>query len=204
MSSRKLFSIVAIALLIGALVAAGCGSSNKNKSSTGGGKTSAGALSAEAQSAATGDIPDNQAFLTFRNASAGYSMQYPEGWSQRGSGRDVTFQDKNNLIRVVVSSGSTPTAKQVGSELSKLKASSPSLAVTATPRQVTISRAPVIKAAYSTRSAPNPVTGKRVTLLVDRYELASKGKRAAVDLGTPKGVDNVDAYLQIIKSFRWK
>ena len=45
------------------------------------------ALQAEANSAATGDIPDNQVFLVFRNATAGYSMKYPEGWAQRGSGK---------------------------------------------------------------------------------------------------------------------
>jgi hypothetical protein len=48
------------------------------------------------------------------------------------------------------------------------------------------------------------VTGKRVTLLVDRYQLASAGKTATVDLGTPKGVDNVDAYRMMIESFRWR
>jgi len=45
--------------------------------------------------------------------------------------------------------------------------------------------------------------GKRVTLVVDRYELAANGKKATVDLGTPKGVDNVDAYRLMIESFRW-
>jgi hypothetical protein len=48
------------------------------------------------------------------------------------------------------------------------------------------------------------VTGKRVTLLVDRYELAKNGKRATVELGTPRGVDNVDAYRMMIESFRWR
>ena len=57
---------------------------------------------------------------------------------------------------------------------------------------------------YTTTSAPNPVTGKRVTLIVDRYELAKGGKHAVVDLGTPTGVDNVDAYRLMIQSFRWR
>jgi hypothetical protein len=60
-----------------------------------------------------------------------------------------------------------------------------------------------LKVVYSTQSAPNAVTGKRVTLVVDRYYL-SQGKRSAVvDLGTPQGVDNVDAYRLMIESFRW-
>ena len=48
------------------------------------------------------------------------------------------------------------------------------------------------------------MTGKRVILLVDRYELTRGGRRATVDLGTPKGVDNVDAYRMMIESFRWR
>ena len=61
-----------------------------------------------------------------------------------------------------------------------------------------------VKATYSTESAPNPVTGKRVSLMVDRYELAHNGRVAVVDLGTPVGVDNVDAYRMMIQSFTWR
>ena len=61
-----------------------------------------------------------------------------------------------------------------------------------------------MKAVYTTVSAPNPVTGKRVTLTVDRYYLGHAGKEAIVDLGTPIGVDNVDAYRLTIESFRWR
>jgi hypothetical protein len=43
-----------------------------------------------------------------------------------------------------------------------------------------------------------------VLLIVDRYELGSAGRRATVDLGTPKGVDNVDAYRKMINSFTWQ
>jgi hypothetical protein len=59
------------------------------------------------------------------------------------------------------------------------------------------------KVVYSTVSAPNPVTGKRVTLMVDRYYVPHGRKEAVVDLGTPVGVDNVDAYRLMIESFRW-
>ena len=49
-----------------------------------------------------------------------------------------------------------------------------------------------------------PVTGKRVTLVVDRYYLCARRQEAVVDLGTPQGVDNVDAYRLMIESFRWR
>jgi hypothetical protein len=141
-------------------------------------------LAPEAQAAATGDIPDNQVFLTLRNASAGYSMKYPEGWAQQGSGAHVTIRDKNNIVRVVVSSGAKPSVPAA--------------------QEVTISGSPALKSAYRTQSVPNPVTGKRVTLTVDRYYLWHNGKRAVVDLGSPVGVDNVDAYRLMIQSFRWQ
>jgi len=76
------------------------------------------------------------------------------------------------------------------------------LKITSQPRVVTIKGKQVVKSGYSTESAPNAVTGKRVLLLVDRYQLVNKGKPVTVDLGTPKGVDNVDAYRMMIESFK--
>jgi hypothetical protein len=70
--------------------------------------------------------------------------------------------------------------------------------------RTTVAGKPIVKVVYSTKSAPNPVTGKRVKLVVDRYYVAGAGKHAVVDLGTPEGVDNVDAYKLMIESFRWK
>ena len=64
--------------------------------------------------------------------------------------------------------------------------------------------APALKVAYSTESPPNPVTGRRVRLLVDRYVVSGRRRYALVDLGTPRGVDNVDAYRMMIGSFRWR
>jgi hypothetical protein len=200
MSIRSVLLIAAVAT---AVVVAGCGkSSSSSSSSSGSPGQGAGALSAEARSAATGDIPDNQVFLVFRDRAAGYSMRYPEGWAQRGAGRDVTFQDKNNLVHVVVASGSAPTAASVSADLARLQGTTPSLHARAA-RRMTIAGAPAVKALYTTVSAPNPVTGKRVKLTVDRYVLHRGGKVATVDLGTPVGVDNVDAYRLMIQSFRW-
>ena len=60
---------------------------------------------------------------------------------------------------------------------------------------------PAIKVTYTTVSAPNPVTGKRVTLIVDRYYFWHGRQVAVLDLGTPQGVDNVDAYRLMSESF---
>jgi hypothetical protein len=190
------------AALVAALVVAGCGGSSSKPASPGASTNAPGALSAEATSTATGDIPDNQNFLTFRDAKDGFSMRYPEGWAQKRAATGITFQDKNNLVRVDVHKGAVPTVASVTAELAKLKAANPSLKA-AVPKQVTVKGRPAIKVTYTTRSAPNSVTGKRVTLTVDRYELAKGGRVAVLDLGTPVGVDNVDAYRLMSESFQW-
>lgn len=162
--------------------------------------TGPGALQAEANSAAAGDIPDNQVFLAFANHAAGYSMKYPEGWAQQGNGDQVTFRDKNNIVRIVIGRGAVPTRASVQADIAHLGSAN----VESPPQALRISGRPAFKVAYSTESAPNAVTGKRVKLVVDRYYLWQGGRRAVVDLGTPVGVDNVDAYRLIIESFRWR
>jgi hypothetical protein len=183
--------------------ASGTATASASSSNTTSTSAAAGALSAEAQSAATGDIPDTQVFLTFTNPTSRYSISYPEGWTRKGAGNDVTFSDKNNIVHIVIAKAAPPTPAGVASELNGLKKSNPTLTFTPpVASQVKAGRA--VKATYTTQSAPNPVTGKSVLLIVDRYELSRGGMRATVDLATPKGVDNVDAYRLIINSLRWK
>jgi hypothetical protein len=159
-----------------------------------------GALQAEADSVGAGDIPDNQVFLVFHNSRARYSIRYPEGWAQQGSGGTVVFRDKNNIVRIVVASGGPPTIVAVRHELQHLARAR----VQRQPHTLDLPNGRGLVVVYSTESAPNAVTGKRVTLVVDRYYLWRGGRRAVVDLGTPKGVDNVDAYRLMIESFRWR
>ena len=172
-------------VVVAALLAAGCGGGSSSTSSAGTSSapaegttpasqaSSGGKAPSEAQAAATGDIPDNQVFLLFHNPGAGYSIRYPEGWARRGSGNDVTFQEKANVIHVSVRKGA-PHGK------------------------------PGAKTTFTRLSAPDPVTGKRLKLIIDRYEYGNKGKVAVLDLATPEGVDNVDAYRMISKSFEWQ
>jgi hypothetical protein len=195
--------------LVALAATAGCGSSSpaassQSPSAPAASAPGAGLLSAEARSAATGDIPDNQIFVTYHNPQAGYSMSSPEGWTRKGEGSDVTLAQKNNLVHITIVTGSaSPSAAGLRDELTRLRSTDPTLTFT-TPAPVHISAGEAIKATYTTRSAPNPVTGKQVVLIVDRYELPKAGKRAIIDLGTPQGVDNVDAYRKMINSFRWQ
>jgi len=180
---------------------AGGGGGSGGGSASGGGTGAPGALSAEARSAGTGDIPDTQVFLAFQDAA--YTVKYPEGWTQKGSGADVTFSDKNNVVHLVLRPGGAPSVASVTAELTRLRASAPTLRFRV-PKAVHLTAGTGIKSTYTTRSTPSPVTGKSVTLIVDRYELARDGKRMTVDLGTAVGVDNVDAYRMIINSFAWR
>jgi hypothetical protein len=214
MRASKL-TLVAMLVLAGCLVT-GCGgggNGSQGHSSSAGPATASGSssgvadggaspLSAEAQSLATGDIPDNQVFLTFRDPRARYSLRYPEGWAQRETQDGLTFVDKNNLIRLTLSRSAPPTAASVLAELAREHSQQPTLRY-GSPSSTSIAGVAVVKVSYATLSPPNPVTGKRVRLLVDRYVFAHAGKVATLDLGTPSGVDNIDAYRMIARSFRW-
>lgn len=191
----KRISIAIIVVVALAALVAGCGSGGGSEEGQGeqpeaaarakgeataavnGGEAEAaggeGAAPSEAESAATGDIPDNQAFLLYTDKPAGYTIRYPEGWARTGSGKDVTFKEKANVIHVVVHSGSAKSK-------------------------------PGEKKTVTRRSAADPVTGKRLPLLVDVYEYENGGKVAVLELSTPEGVDNVDAYRMISESFQWR
>jgi hypothetical protein len=162
-----------------------------------------GALTGEAASAAAGDIPDNQVFLTLHDKTANFSIKYPEGWAQKGTAADVTIRDKNNIVHITVTNGTLPSLAGVQAQIDQLKQANPGLTATA-PAAMTVGGAQAIKVTYQTKSAANQVTGTRVVLIVDRYYLATGGRLAVIDLGTPQGVDNVDAYRMMIESFRWK
>lgn len=210
---RYLSGIAVVALLI---LAAGCGSgsgapatatraASKATTTAQATTTSApavtgpGALQAEATAAAAGDIPDNQIFLTFRDPGGRFSMKYPEGWAQQGSAKQVTFRDKNNVVRIVIGAGRAPTASSVRASVAAL----PGATAQSGPLRVSLPAGTAFKVVYRTVSAPNPVTGQRVVLSVDRYYLSRGGRTAVVDLGASVGVDNVDAYRMMIESFRW-
>jgi hypothetical protein len=205
-------SVVALAVGCGSSSPTGTPSTSTGATGTQALSTGAGALVAEARATAAGDIPDNQVFLTHRSGRPPYSIKYPEGWAVSAQGSTTVIRDKNNLIRIVASAGASPTAATVAADLARLRAQTPSLR-TGTPStsptcairgQTRAVPAAAVRVDYSTLSPPDPVTGKRVKLLVNRYYLYHAGHVVTVDLGTPQGVDNVDAYCLMIGSFRWR
>jgi len=193
---KRLIPWAAASLAIASIAIAGCGSSSSSTPS------SSNAAPAEAASAAQGDIPDNQVFLRYKNPGAGYSIKYPEGWAQKGSGNLVTFSDKGNSVQIAVSKGAAPTVASVSAELKKEAAKDPTLKP-GTPKQMKVGPNQAVHVVYHVQGPADPVTGKKPTLMVDRYVLGNKGKVATVDESAPVGVDNVDAYRLIIESFQW-
>jgi len=157
---------------------------------------------ARADNPPPGDIPDNQAFVTFHGA--GYSLKTPEGWARRQKPSQVTFTDKFNAIRVdVVRAAKAPTVGSVlKTELPRLRATVKGFSQ---PRVTTVKRpaGTAVLVTYRAASAPSAVTGKTVTNDVERYEFWRAGKLVVLTLQAPRGSDNVDPWRIVTDSFAW-
>jgi hypothetical protein len=185
----------AIALVLALLSVAACGASSTPKVA---------AVTPSAQASeppgtvpASGDIPDNVVWLTY--SGSGFSIQYPEGWVSNVTSAGATFSDKDSHIAIVLSSGPAPTKQSVTNEIAAISGAK----VVAAAHAVALPTGNAIKVSYDVNGPVNPVTGKQPRLNVDRYEITSAGKVAVLDLAAQVGIDNVDAYLAIAKSFKW-
>lgn len=205
---------IAGAVSLALMTVTACGSSSKS-SSTGASaaQTNQTKLGASAPGASqsgipevnpAGDIPDNQAFVAFRDAKAGYSVSVPEGWSQTIEGAAVVFSDKYNVIRIQTRAiSSPPTAQTV------MSAELPAVAAAAhgySPGSVSTAdrkAGRAILATYKANSATNPVTGKYAVEAVERYAFYRPGHEVILTLAAPVGSDNVDPWRKVTDSFAW-
>lgn len=80
MRRTLVLSLAALALTGG--VVAGCGSGSSTSSGTRGTVSSSGTVPGPAESNPAGDIPDNQAYVTYTPAQGGFTVKVPEGWAQ--------------------------------------------------------------------------------------------------------------------------
>jgi hypothetical protein len=150
-------------------------------------------------------IPSNQTLTTFKDSKAGYSIRYPKGWERRDAKRSVTFRKNANYVRVVsVSAKQPPKRSQVKKALDKLS-KRPGIEVDAGKvKSTNIDGAKGLKVTFVIKAKRGkPTEGRSVSLKVRRYLFGDNGKRAIVDLVTPKGIDNARPYRKVIKSFRW-
>ena len=149
-----------------------------------------------------GDVPDNAVFLTYRDASHGFSIQYVEGWQVKAGSDGVVIRDKDSSETVTVA----PLPPDVGTYITATDI--PALQAQAGFQLVKRDTVKVGSGSYDhlvvhLPAPPDPVTGKQVPSTVDRYYVAGPAGLAIVSLSTPDGVDNVDAFRQMIESFKW-
>ncbi|MCW2879394.1 MAG: lipoprotein [Sphaerisporangium sp.] len=156
------------------------------------------------ESSPPGDISDNTAYVPYQGKSPKYEVKVPEGWARTGLSTGVGFTDKLNSVRVeVVAAASAPTeASAKTADVAKLQAAGGNFALKKV-ETVTRKGGKAIRIVYLVDSAPNPVTGKVIRDLAERYEFFSKGQEAVLTLSGPTGADNVDPWRIVSDSFRW-
>ena len=185
---------IAIAAALFAACSSGSGSSapTSEKPGTSGGEVSP-----------AGDIPDNQAFVTYTAPDGSYAVDVPEGWARSGAGSTTTFTDKLNSIELDTSAApTTPTVETATSDVVPALAARPGfrlVGVTTVPRTA----GPAVRIAYRADGSPDPVTGRRTPAEVERYEFWRDGRQLTITFSSPVGADNVDPWKTVTDSVRW-
>jgi hypothetical protein len=150
----------------------------------------------------SGDVPDNAVFLTYQQAALRFSIQYVEGWQVTTQPDGVVIRDKDSSESVaVVATSADPTIYATETDLLALGGQAGFNLVKRDTVKVGVTALVHLK--YHIPAPPDPVTGKQVPSTVDRYYVPGTGAIAIVSLATPDGVDNVDAFRQMIESFAW-
>jgi hypothetical protein len=195
--------LLGVGAAVGALlVGCGSGSSTSTPSTSGGSTSVPGAV--EQEQNPPGDIPDDQVFISYHSDVGGYTLDVPEGWARAESGSNVKLVDKLDSISVEITSQSAaPTVASVeANEVPQLTGAVEAFEKVSV-KSVDLPTGKAVLIRYRANSAPDAVTGKKVRLEIDRYELFKDGKMAAISLSAPAGSDNVDVWNQISKSFKW-
>lgn len=149
-----------------------------------------------------GDIPDNQAFVTFQGPS--FSVKVPEGWARSVTATTTSFTDKLNRIEVMPSTPSAaPTPQSVTSTVvPELNRSVPRFAMGKI-SEVTRPAGKVVLVTYQGDSAQDPVTGKVIRDAFERYLFYRGGKQLTLTLVGPVNADNLDPWKLVSDSVRW-
>jgi hypothetical protein len=189
--------VAALAVLLGA-----CGSGSSSSPDKSGGAAQETPVAVEDNP--PGDIPDNQAFVSYHSSAGGYTLDTPEGWARTESGPGVTFADKLNSIGVEITpQDSAPSVASVTAGVLPVVATQVEAFEKVKVEAVDLPSGPAVLIRYRANSSEDAVTGKKVRLEIDRYEIFKDGFVAAVSLSAPAGSDNVDVWRQISRSFTW-
>jgi len=185
--------------LIGTLtVLSACGGSGGSSA-----QTKSTPTSSAADASPAGDIPDTQAYVPFRPMAGGFTVSVPEGWARTDLSNGAVFADKFNSIRVEqTTAASAPTTVSVQADvIPQIRADRG--AVVAGAQKVVRKAGNAIRITYLQDSAPDPTTGKVVTLAVERYLFWKNGTLASITLSGAQGADNVDPWRTVTNSFAW-
>ena len=151
---------------------------------------------------AAGDIPDNAVFLTYHDTGRGFSIHYVEGWQVTAGPAGIAIRDKDSSETVAIVPATSDVAAYItGTDLPALQ----------TQTGFQLVKRDTVKVGAKTYdhllvqvpAPPDPVTGKQIPSTIDRYYVPGPKGLAIVSLSTPDGVDNVDAFRQMIESFTW-
>jgi hypothetical protein len=152
-----------------------------------------------------GDIPDNQAFVSFSPPAGGFTVKVPEGWARSTTGAATSFSDKLNRIQVQATTTATPlTAQTIDSQLvPKLQQQVPRFAMGKV-SEVTRAAGRAILVTYQGDSSQDPVTGKVIRDAFELYLFHQGGRELALTLSGPTNADNVDPWKIVSDSVRWR
>jgi hypothetical protein len=141
-----------------------------------------------------GDIPDTQAFVTYVSPN-GYSLLFPEGWSQTQKGAIVTFSSHfdGEQISLQKPADLAATARGHFADVHDLSV-----------RHATFKHTPVTVVTFTSQSQPDPVTGRTVRLDNAAYFFTMGSRQVMLALWAPHGSDNADQWHKIAESFHWK
>jgi hypothetical protein len=150
-----------------------------------------------------GDIPDNQAFVTYRSPSGGYQLDVPEGWGRSVQGSDVEFRSKLDSVSVKLRRvADAPQQQALRTAAIDSCPANRKPAITEV-RSMHVGSGSATLVRFTCRSVPDPVTDKSVVLGNEGYFFYRGGRLARVLLSAPTGADNADQWTRIVKSFRW-
>ncbi len=149
-----------------------------------------------------GDIPDNIAYITYRNSAGRYSFVHPEGWASVASGASVTFTDKlNGITATAMAAAAAPTVSSAKQGVAGLRSTEAAFELRGV-KAVTLPGGSGVLIIFRRNSAADPVTGKVFRDEVNRYEIYKSGREVILDLYGAVGSDNVDPYTKISQSLR--
>lgn len=150
----------------------------------------------------SGDVPDNAVFLTYKGANPAFSIQYVEGWQVTPRADGVVIKDKDSSETVAIVAAPADVAAFVASSDLPALQGQPGFKLIKQD-SVKAGSSKYVHLAFHQTSPADSVTGKQVPQTVDRYYVPGPNGLAVVSLATPDGVDNVDAFRQMIESFTW-